>query len=153
MKTRSAGIALYRIPDDREPEVFLGRFGGPYWRNKERAWGIPKGVYDPDRESPEDAAKREWTEETGLEAPEELSSLGEYPIGSGKILEAFAAEGDVDPSALDGDTFTLEWPPDSGNEQDFPEIERAAWVPLADAKEMVVESQVPVVEALADSLS
>ena len=153
MKVRSAGIALYRISAEGETEMFLGRFGGPYWRNAERAWGIPKGVYDPDVESAERAAEREWVEETGFPAPAELRPLGEFPIGSNKILAVFAAEGDVDPEELESDTFTLEWPPNSGTEQAFPELERGAWAPLDEAKRMVVKSQLPVVEALAAALS
>lgn len=150
MTTRSAGIALYRTRDGEDPEVFLGRFGGPYWRNEERAWGIPKGVYDPEHETAEDAARREFAEETGFEAPDALTRLGEFPIGSGKIVDAFAGEGDVDPDDLESDTFTIEWPPDTGHRQSFPELEQGMWLAFGDAQSCVVESQIAIIEALVE---
>lgn len=151
-KTRSAGIALYRTSQSGDTEVLLGRFGGPYWRNRDRAWGIPKGVYDPDQESAEDAARREFTEETGFDAPTSLTRLGSFEIGSSKTLDAFAAEGDVEVEAFEGDSFEMEWPPDSGRRQSFPELERVEWFSLKDAAKAVVQSQVPVVEALRELL-
>lgn len=153
MSTHSAGIALVRFRDDGAPEVLLGRFGGPYWRNRERAWGIPKGEFDPAKEDPEAAARREFTEETGFEAPEELARLGTFPVGSGKETVAFWGEGDVDPERLQSDEFELEWPPDSGRRQRFAEIERGAWFALPEARERVVKSQVALIEALGDALA
>jgi predicted NUDIX family NTP pyrophosphohydrolase len=148
--TRSAGIALYRTRNGGDPEVFLGRFGGPYWRNEERAWGIPKGVYDPEREAAEDAARREFEEETGFEAPDALTHLGVFEIGSDKIVDVFTGEGNVDPEALESDSFTIEWPPDTGQMRSFPELERGAWFSLNDAIARVVKSQIAVIEALAE---
>ena len=153
MSTRSAGIALYRRTGDGGVEVLLGRFGGPYWTNRERAWGIPKGEYDPEDESAEAAARREFVEETGFDAPTGLIPLGSFPVGSEKTIDAFAAEGDADPGALASDTFTIEWPPNSGERRDFPEIAAAAWVPLDEARERVVKSQVPLIERLTEVLA
>ena len=151
MKTHSAGIVLYRRRGGAI-EVFLGRFGGPYWRNQERAWGIPKGEYDPEREAPEDAARREFAEETGLPAPAGLTRLGRFAIGRSKVLEAYLAEGDLDADAISSNTFELEWPPNSGRTERFPEIERGAWFPLSTALGRVTKSQVPIVEALVELL-
>ena len=153
MSTTSAGIALVRFGADGTPEVFLGRFGGPYWRNRERAWGIPKGEFDPDDEDAEAAARREFTEETGFDAPAHLHRLGAFPVGSSKETVAFWGEGDADPDDLESDTFELEWPPDSGERQSFPEIEKGAWFALSDAKERVVKSQIALIEALEDALA
>lgn len=150
MSVRSAGIALWRRNDDGVVEVLLGRFGGPYWKNRRRAWGIPKGEYDPAAEDASGAARREFAEETGFAAPPALEALGEFPIGSGKTLEAFAAEGDVDPAELESNRFSLEWPPNSGIMQAFAEISEARWFPLEEAVGRVVKSQVPVIEALAE---
>ena len=152
MKTHSAGIALYRRRDG-SIEVFLGRFGGPYWRNKARAWGIPKGEYDPEHETPDAAARREFAEEPGVPAPAGLTPLGRFPIGRAKVLEVYLAEGDLDPGAIAGNTFELEWPPNSGRVARFPEIERGAWFSLSVALGQVTKSQVPIIEALVDALA
>ena len=152
MTTYSAGIALYRVRDG-EIQVFLGRFGGPFWRNRERAWGIPKGEYDPDQEPPEDAARREFEEETGFDPPDGLTPLGRFPVGRAKVIDVFTAQGDAEPTALAGGTFELEWPPRSGRLQRFPEIERGAWCTLPEARRRVTKSQVAIIDALADALS
>ena len=153
MTTTSAGIALVRFGEDGAPQVLLGRFGGPYWTNRERAWGIPKGVFDPDEEDPEAAARREFTEETGFEPPDGLARLGTFPVGSGKETVAFWGEGDVDPAQMRSDSFEIEWPPGSGRRQSFPEIERCAWFPLPAAEERVVKSQLALIEALRNAVS
>ena len=153
MSTTSAGIALVRFGADGTPQVFLGRFGGPYWRNRERAWGIPKGEFDSDEEDAEAAARREFAEETGFEAPDELHRLGTFPVGSNKETVAFWGVGNVDPDDLESDAFELEWPPDSGERRTFPEIEKGAWFTLSDAEERVVKSQIAVIEALEDALA
>lgn len=132
--------------------MLLGRFGGPYWRTKVRAWGIFKGEYDPERETAKAAARREFAEETGWDPPPRLEPLGVFPVGSKKVIEAFAAAGDADPKTLESDTFVLEWPPRSGRTQTFPEIERCEWVRLDEARDRIVASQTPILDALAAQL-
>lgn len=138
----SAGLLLYRR--DPEIEVFLGHFGGPYWQNKEQgAWTIPKGVVE-DGEAPLDAAQREFKEETGLPIPTDPKGyveLGTIEQSSHKRVTAWAVEGDVDPDALESDAFEMEWPPNSGTAQTFPELDRAAYFDLETAAEKIVDGQ------------
>jgi predicted NUDIX family NTP pyrophosphohydrolase len=149
----SAGILLYRVRDGRI-EVFLGHMGGPFWANKdERGWSIPKGEYEPDEE-PFAAARREFEEEIGSAPPEGPAlGLGEVRQSSGKRVVAWAVEGDLDPSTVSSNTFVIEWPPRSGRQAEFPEIDRADWFDLATARRKLVKGQVPLLDSLERELA
>ncbi len=146
MSERSAGILLYR----RSPglEVLLGHMGSPFWAGKDDgAWSIPKGLYTD--EEPLVAALREFEEETGSPAPAvDYALLGEFRYSSGKHLTVFAAEADFDAESLRSNTFTVEWPPRSGRVQEYPELDRAAWVPRSEAETKLVKGQRPMLPAL-----
>ena len=132
-KKLSAGILVYRRLGG-EVEVFLVHPGGPFWAKKdEGAWSIPKGEYEAG-EDPLAAAKREFQEETGFEIAGTFHSLTTLKQPSGKVISAWAVEGDVDAAALTSNTFTLEWPPKSGNRREFPEVDRGAWFDLPTAR-------------------
>lgn len=152
MPVQSAGILLFR----RSPagtEVLLVHPGGPFWaRRDEGAWSIPKGEHD-DGETPVDAARREFEEETGSAPPEPLVELGEVRQKSGKRVQAWAGEGDLDAGAIRSTTFELEWPPRSGRMQTFPEVDRAAWFDLDEARRRLLPAQVPFVDRLREHLS
>ena len=144
---RSAGILLWRSRDgdgDAGVEVLLGHMGGPLWARKETAaWSVPKGIYD-DPEAPLDAALREWVEELGVPlpvAPEDLTPLGEARQPSGKRVTVWAGEGDLDPHAIVPGTFTMQWPPGSGETAEFPEIDRVEWCTIAVARDRLVVGQ------------
>jgi len=143
----SAGILLFRRKGP-EPEVLLIRPGGPYWRNKDAgAWMIPKGMIEPGEE-PLEAALREFAEETGTIISAETFPLDRVRQAGGKIVEAFAAEGDLDASAIQSIEFEMEWPPRSGRRETFPEAEEARWMTFARARAMMLPSQLPLLEAL-----
>lgn len=147
MPLRSAGILLYRI-GAAGPEAFLVHPGGPYWvRKDDGAWSIPKGLYGED-ERPDLAAMREFAEETGTEIALPLAPLGDFRQPGGKIVTAFAAEGDIDPDAIRSNTFTIEWPPRSGRMAEFPEVDRAGWFDLGTAARKILKGQQPIVAAL-----
>jgi predicted NUDIX family NTP pyrophosphohydrolase len=145
----SAGLLLWRRGDDGL-EVFIAHMGGPFWAKKDAAaWSIPKGEYPADEDALL-AARREFVEEIGVPAPElDYVSLGEFRQASGKIVTAFAAESDFEVAEVHSNTFPVEWPPRSGRIQEFPEIDRAEWMPVADAAWRLVKGQVPLLEALA----
>ena len=145
---RSAGILLHRRRDGAH-EVLLVHPGGPFWAKKDAgAWSIPKGEYE-DGEEPRAAALREFAEELGAPPPDgELVELGEVRQKNRKVVTAWAAEGDVDASAVRSNTFEMEWPPRSGPPQAFPEIDRAEWFPLARAREKLVPAQAAFVDRL-----
>jgi predicted NUDIX family NTP pyrophosphohydrolase len=149
---RSAGIVLYRRAGDGV-EVLLGHMGGPFWTRKDAgAWSLPKGEYDPD-EAPVDAARREFTEELGLPVPPgELAELGEVKQSGGKVVTAWALEGDVDPDAVVPGTFELEWPRGSGNMRTFPELDRVGWFGLDAARERIVGGQRAFLDRLVEHL-
>jgi predicted NUDIX family NTP pyrophosphohydrolase len=153
MPRTSAGLLLYRRHPERGVEVLVGHMGGPFWARKDAgAWSIPKGEHGLDEE-PRDVALREFAEEMGTPAPvTDLVPLGEVRQSGGKRLTAWAAEGDLDAAAAVSNTFTLEWPPRSGRLQEFPEIDRAAWMPLDEAREKLVRGQVPLLDRLLDLL-
>lgn len=148
---RSAGILLYRRSADGSLEVWIAHMGGPYWARKdERAWSIPKGLVDDTDDGDElRTAQREFLEEIGVAAPDvEYERLGEFRQSSGKTVIAFAAEADFSPAAIVSNTFSLEWPPRSGRQQEFPEIDDARWFPVDLARSKVVAGQVAVLDAL-----
>jgi len=143
---RSAGILLYRAH-----EVLLVHPGGPFWARKDAgAWSIPKGEYE-EGEDPRSAALREFAEELGspLPAGTELVELGTVKQKSGKVITAYAARGDLDPDAIRSNTFTTEWPPRSGRMQEFPEVDRAGWFGLDEAREKLNPAQAAFVDRLA----
>ena len=149
MPKRSAGILLHRAgPDGRE--VLLVHPGGPFWATRDDgAWSIPKGEYA-DGEDPQAAARREFEEELGSPLPDgaELRALGEVKQKNRKIVAAWAVEGDFDASAAHSNTFEMEWPPRSGRRQEFPEIDRAGWFPLARAREKLLPAQAAFLDRL-----
>ena len=148
----SAGILLYRLRP-AGPEVLLGHMGGPFWAKKDDGgWSIPKGEHGPD-EDPLAVARREFEEELGSSVPtQELVPLGALRVTSGKVLAVWAAEGDLDAAAAQSNTFTVEWPPRSGRVQEFPEIDRAAWFGLEEARSKLVKGQVPFLDRLRDDV-
>jgi predicted NUDIX family NTP pyrophosphohydrolase len=150
--SRSAGILLYRLRDG-EPEVLIVHPGGPFWRKKDAgAWSIPKGEYD-DGEDPQACALREFEEETGtLLSPAVLTDLGEVRLKSGKQVIAWAVEGDLDAGAIVSNTFEMEWPPRSGRRQEFPEVDRAGWFGLDEAREKLNPAQGAFLDRLRDLL-
>src|SRR6202008_2672071 len=134
MPAKSAGVLAYRTEAGRL-EVLLVHPGGPFWANKdEGAWSIPKGEFDPGEDA-ETVARREFGEELGVALSAPLQPLGEIRQRGGKIVEAFAAEFDLNVDAIVSNTFEIEWPPRSGKRQRFPEVDRAAWFDLATARE------------------
>lgn len=145
----SAGILLHRTTDGGVVEVLIGHMGGPFWAKKDAgAWSIPKGEYG-DGEDPFAVAQREFEEELGSPVPaSSFVPLGEVRQSGGKVLTVWAAEGDLDVTTAVSNTFTLEWPPRSGRMQEFPEIDRAAWVTVDDARDLLVKGQVPLLDRL-----
>jgi predicted NUDIX family NTP pyrophosphohydrolase len=148
MAVRSAGILLYRLRPEG-PEVLLVHPGGPYWaRRDEGAWSIPKGEHAEGEDALE-CAQREFEEETGSAPPRgELAALGEVRLRSGKRVAGWAAEGDLDPETVRSNTFEIEWPPRSGRRQAFPEVDRAGWFGLAEARRRILPAQVPFLDRL-----
>ena len=147
----SAGVLLYRRSSGRT-EVLLVRPGGPFWRNRnEGAWMIPKGAVEPG-ETPEQAALREFEEEVGMRLSAPLSHLCRVRQAGGKIVETFAMEGDLDPSTITSIHFEMEWPPRSGEIRSFPEVEEARWMALDEARQLMLPSQLPMIEALEEKL-
>ena len=146
---RSAGIVLYRS-GAAGIEVLLVHPGGPFWAKKDAgAWSIPKGEYE-DGEDPLACALREFEEETGTRlAADDVVELGNVRQKSGKQVTAWAGAGDLDPQTVRSNTFVMEWPPRSGRQAEFPEIDRAEWFGLDAAREKLVGGQVELIERLA----
>jgi predicted NUDIX family NTP pyrophosphohydrolase len=155
MARRSAGILLYRLAG-QEPEVLLVHPGGPFWARKDDgAWSIPKGEYGED-EDPRAAALREFEEELGTTPPDDadaLLDLGEVRQHSGKVVTAYALEGDLDASAIISNTFAMEWPPRSGRTEEFPEVDRAGWFTPAEARAKLNAAQAELVDRLLERLT
>jgi len=152
MARTSAGLLLYRWREGRL-EVFLVHPGGPFWARKDQgAWSIPKGEFTAG-EDPLLAARREVEEETGLVPDGAFMALSPLRQAGGKIVHAFALEGDCDPTAIRSNSFTIEWPPRSGQRREFPEVDRAAWFALAEAKRRILKSQLGLLEQLVELLS
>jgi predicted NUDIX family NTP pyrophosphohydrolase len=150
---RSAGILLYRTTGGA-PEVLLVHPGGPYWARKDAgSWSIPKGEHE-DGEDPQACALREFEEELGSAPPPgELSELGSVKQKGGKVVTAWAAEGDLDAESVRSNTFTMEWPPRSGRTAEFPEIDRAGWFEIETAREKLVPAQAEFLDRLAERLA
>jgi predicted NUDIX family NTP pyrophosphohydrolase len=151
MTKHSAGLLMYRR-DRGTLEVLLVHPGGPLWANKDAgAWSIPKGEY-PVEEDARKAAKREFKEETGLDAGDPLIEL--TPVRqSGKVVKAWAFEGDCDPAVLSSNTFSMEWPPRSGRQHAFPEVDRAAWFDMEQARQKILKGQIGLLLDLASKLT
>jgi predicted NUDIX family NTP pyrophosphohydrolase len=151
MPQRSAGLLLYRR-GAAGPEVLLVHPGGPFWvRKDEGAWSIPKGLLD-DGEEPLAAAIREFAEETGLVPAGPFTALGTFRQPGGKLVLAWAAEGDFDVAALRSNHFSMEWPPRSGLTRRFPEVDRAGWFGPDDAMRKILKGQQPIVATLLTTL-
>jgi predicted NUDIX family NTP pyrophosphohydrolase len=147
MAKLSAGVLVYRQAAGAT-EVLLVHPGGPFWRRKDLgAWSIPKGEYV-EGEDPEAVARREFAEETGWTLDGDLAPLGTVRQGGGKVVTAFAAEGDFDVNTLRSNAFELEWPPRSGRIQSFPEVDRAAWFRPQEATEKMIVGQRPLLRHL-----
>jgi predicted NUDIX family NTP pyrophosphohydrolase len=147
---RSAGILLYRTVAG-ELQLLLVHPGGPYWARRDLgAWTIPKGEYE-DGEAPRDCALRELEEELGAAPrldPEALIDLGAVRQKSGKVVEAWAGEGDFDPADLKSNSFAIEWPPRSGRQQEFPEVDRAQWFDPELARRKILAAQAELIDRL-----
>jgi predicted NUDIX family NTP pyrophosphohydrolase len=150
-KLQSAGLLLFR-GRATNLEVLLGHPGGPFWQNKDDgAWSIPKGLIGAD-EAPLSAARREFAEETGHDPHGDFLPLGEARQPGGKVVQAWAIEGDWDPALIRSNTFEMEWPPRSGRRGTFPEIDRAAWFGSADARRKILKGQTVFVDRLLEAL-
>src|SRR5262245_40728113 len=144
----SAGLLVYRNRPD-ETEVLLVHPGGPFWASRDLgAWSLPKGQIE-DGEEPLAAAIREFKEETGLWIEGSYRALSPIRQRSGKVVHAWIVEGDFDVTSVTSQLFSMEWPPRSGRFQEFPEVDRAAWFPLAEARRRLIEAQVDFIDQLA----
>ena len=151
MAKRSAGILLHR-PGAAGPEVLLVHPGGPFWASKDAgAWSLPKGEHD-DAEDAQACALREFEEELGSAPPggAEPVDLGEVRQKGGKVVMAWAIAGDLDPGAIRSNTFEMEWPPRSGTTREFPEVDRAEWFGLDEARERILPAQAPLLDRLVE---
>jgi predicted NUDIX family NTP pyrophosphohydrolase len=144
----SAGLLLYRRSSGAAVEVLLVHPGGPFWRRKDMgAWTIPKGEVAAG-EALLEAARREFQEETGFAIDAPATPLGYVRLASGKIVHAFAAEGDLDASKVRSNTFEMEWPRGSGERHSYPEVDRAAWFRLPEAGRRILPAQAPLLATL-----
>ena len=147
MAKTSAGLLVYRNKQDYL-EVFLVHPGGPFWKKKDKkAWSIPKGEFEAP-EQPLDAAIREFEEETGFSVKGEFLPLTPVKQPGGKIVYAWAIQGDFDPGKFISNTFNITWPPGSGKKQQFPEIDKAAWFDIPAAIEKILKGQIPLLQEL-----
>jgi predicted NUDIX family NTP pyrophosphohydrolase len=148
----SAGVLLFRRGGDGL-EVLLVHPGGPFWAKRDAgAWSIPKGEVS-DGEDPRAAAWREFAEELGTPAPDgDALELGEVRQKAGKTVLAWGVEGDLDPAAIVSNTFAMEWPPRSGRSQEFPEVDRAGWFGLGEARERINPAQAALLGRLSEAL-
>jgi predicted NUDIX family NTP pyrophosphohydrolase len=152
MPKRSAGLLMYRRRDG-QLEVFLVHPGGPFWAKKDiGAWSICKGEYA-ESELPLEAAKREFQEETGFTAQGSFHELGVVQQASGKVVTAWAFEGDCDPSKLISNHCQVEWPPRSGRMIEIPEVDRGGWFSIEAARERILKAQEPFLDRLSQMLN
>jgi predicted NUDIX family NTP pyrophosphohydrolase len=150
MPKRSAGILLFRR--STHLELFLVHPGGPVWARKDDGvWSLPKGEYSEDEDALH-AARREFQEETGISIDGDFLPLGELRQPSGKLITAWALEKDVDPTLVKSNLFPMEWPPKSGKTQEFPEVDRAAWFPVSQARTKLLKGQIAFINRLAQKL-
>ncbi len=152
MQKTSAGILLYRYKEGAL-QVFLVHPGGPFWAAKDLgAWSVPKGLIDPGEDALE-AALREFREETGFVARDHFIQLTPVRMKSGKVVKVWAVEGDCEPSAIKSNAFSMEWPPGSGKQQEFPEVDLAAWFDVDQARKKINQGQVGLLDELQILLS
>ncbi|MGN6399100.1 MAG: NUDIX domain-containing protein [Flavisolibacter sp.] len=148
---KSAGILLYR-KKNKNLEVFLVHPGGPFWKGKDAgAWSIPKGEFTDDEE-PLAAAQREFEEETGKKIEGNFVALNPIKQKAGKMVYAWAVEGDINADAIVSNTFKIEWPYKSGKWQSYPEVNQAAWFSLAVAKEKINAAQAMFIDDLVEKI-
>jgi predicted NUDIX family NTP pyrophosphohydrolase len=151
MSTHSAGILLFRYKDSKL-EVMLVHPGGPFWAKKDNgSWSIPKGLFD-EEETPLEVAEREFKEETGFDIDGEFIQLGELKQPSGKIIQAWAIEKDLDITKIKSNNFELEWPTNSGKIRKYPEIDRGQWFGISQAKKKILKGQVSFIDVLLKKL-
>jgi len=147
MPKNSAGLLMYRSRDGAL-ELFLVHPGGPFWAKKDLgAWSIPKGELAPG-EDPLESARREFHEETGCLVDGPFHQLTPVKQAGGKIVHAWAVQGNCDAAQIISNTFSIEWPPHSGKQQEFPEVDRAAWLGIEAAKEKLLKGQLPLIDEL-----
>jgi predicted NUDIX family NTP pyrophosphohydrolase len=152
MVKHSAGILMYRSREG-SLEVLLVHPGGPFWAKKdEGAWSIPKGEFNIDTEDPLEAARREFAEETGFTPEGDFISLGTLAQSGMKIVRAWAVEGDCDAAHIKSNTFSMEWPPRSGKQREFPEVDRGDWFDIETAKTKILKGQTPFIDRLLEQL-
>jgi predicted NUDIX family NTP pyrophosphohydrolase len=151
---RSAGLLLYRQRPDSGIEVLLAHPGGPVWAKRDEGfWTVPKGEFH-EGEQPWDVARREFEEETGHPPPDgEPIALGEIRQKGGKLVEAWALEGDLDPATAHSNTFPFQWPPRSGRWITIPEIDRVEWFAPDEARRRIKDTQIPFIDRLVDARS
>jgi predicted NUDIX family NTP pyrophosphohydrolase len=148
---KSAGILMYRIAENGL-DVFLVHPGGPYWEKKDAgAWSIPKGEFETG-EDPLAAARREFKEETGFAVAGDFVELTPLRQPSGKIIYAWAVEGNIDAASIKSNMFPMEWPPRSGKEQEFPEVDRGGWFDMSQAREKILKGQAGFLDELQEKL-
>ena len=149
MPKTSAGLVVYRIREGRL-EIFLVHPGGPFWARKDAgAWSIPKGEFV-QSEDPLEAARREFQEETGHEIEGSFLPLKPIKQAGGKTVHAWAVQGDIDPERIQSNTFTMEWPRGSGRQKEFPEVDRAEWFEVEEARRRILPGQAGFLDELVD---
>jgi predicted NUDIX family NTP pyrophosphohydrolase len=147
MTKKSAGLVLYRFHNDLV-HVLLVHPGGPFWARKDMgAWSIPKGEFGME-EDPLQAAKREFEEETGIKADGNFVELTPVKQKSGKLVYAWALQKDIDTATIKSNSFEIEWPPKSGIKKSFPEIDRAEWFTMNEARKKIIDGQIPLINEL-----
>lgn len=150
-KKNAAGLLLYRRRGELL-EVFLVHPGGPFWAKKDAgAWSLPKGEIGED-EDPLQAAKREFTEETGFPIEGEFRPLEPIKQPGGKVVQAWAIEANCDPAQVRSNVFTMEWPPKSGRTQQFPEVDRAEWFAVTESRKRIIAAQINFLDQLVSVL-